>query len=263
MKTLTRRDVFSLAGGAAALAAAGRLPLLGAAPLPASVAPVEGYLRENEPAAGPKSARLLEYAVLRWTQTDPATGETQNVEIGRLEIEAAKHGDGVKLSVRQRTSYSKPLNRLEAEAVCNDDGWLTVRSWKGKSWIEERDDLLYEATGEIVATRGRIDDGISERIVYNLPPAVASQWGLPMALASGKLKGGEFAMVEDLTLVKPGQRLAKGPEVRVPYKGGERVLTSWAQTGPGVLPIHYLVDEHGLPQLMTQGALAWALQRAA
>jgi hypothetical protein len=167
------------------------------------------------------------------------------------------------LKVRQRTSYSQPVNRLEVQAICNDDGWFTVRSWKGKSWIEERDDLSYEMTGDIVGTRGRIDDGISERIVYNLPPAVASQWGLPMALASGKLKGGEFAMVEDLTLVKAGQRLAKGPEVRVPYKGGERVLTSWAQTGPGVLPIHYLLDEHGLPQLMTQGALAWALQRAA
>ena len=64
-------------------------------------------------------------------------------------------------------------------------------------------------------------------------------------------------------LVKPGQRLAKGPEVRVPYQDGEHVFTTWAHTGAGVLPIHYLLDEHGLPQLMTQGALAWALQRAA
>ena len=50
---------------------------------------------------------------------------------------------GVKLSVRQRTAYPRPVNRLEAEALCNDDGWLTLRSWKVRSWIEERDDCLF------------------------------------------------------------------------------------------------------------------------
>ena len=69
-------------------------------------------------------------------------------------------------------------------------------------------------------------------------------------------------MLEDLTLLKPGQRLAEGPEARVPYSDGEHALKTWAQTGPAILPIHYLVDEQGLPQLITQGALAWALQRA-
>jgi hypothetical protein len=263
MKTLTRRDVFSLAGGAAALAAAGRLPLLGAAAMPAAATPIEGYLRAHAPAAGTAKPRLLEYAVLRWVQTDPATGETENVEIGRLEIEAAKQDDGVKLAVRQRTSYPRPVNRLEAEAVCGDDGWLTLRSWRVKSWIEERDDCLYEAKGEIVGTRGRIDDGISERMVYNLPAAVTSQWAIPMALTLGKAAAGGFTMLEDLALVKQDQVLAKGPAVRVPYEDAEHDFASWVHTGQGVLPIHYLVDANGLPQLMTQGVLAWALQRAA
>jgi hypothetical protein len=168
----------------------------------------------------------------------------------------------VKLSVRQRTAYPRPVNRLEAEALCNDDGWLTLRSWKMKSWIEERDDCLYEASGEVVGTRARVDDGISERTLYNLPAAVTSQWSLAMALASGKASAGGFAMLEDLTIVRPDQTLAKGPAVEVPYQDGVHKLTSWAHTGQGVLPIHYLVDENGLPQLMTQGALAWALQGA-
>lgn len=258
MTALTRRDVFGLA----ALAASGRLPLLGASTIPPAAAPVQGYLRTASPASGPARPRMLEYAVLRWTQTAPATGETKNIEIGRLEIEAAKQGDGVKLTVRQRTAYPRPVNRLEAEALCNDDGWLTLRSWRVKSWIEERDDCLYEAEGEIVATRARVDDGISERTLYNLPRATACQWGLPMALASGKAIGGGFTLLEDLTLVRPDQVLRKGREVSVPYQGGEHKLASWAHTGQGVLPIHYLVDESGLPQLMTQGALAWALQSA-
>ncbi len=262
MRALTRRDVFTLAGAAAALAASGRLPLLGAAPMPAAASPVQGYVRTHEPAAGPARPGKLEYAVLRWTETDPATGETKNIEIGRLEIETAKQGDGVKLTVRQRTSYPRPVNRLEAEAACNDDAWLTLRSWRVKSWIEERDDCLYEAEGDIVASRGRVDDGISERVTYNLPAVVTSQWALPMALASGKAAAGGFALLEDLTLVKPDQLLAKGPPVRVPYQDSEHVLTSWAHTGQGVLPIHYLLDQNSLPQLMTQGALAWALLQA-
>jgi hypothetical protein len=224
---------------------------------------VEGYLNANAPASGPRHPKRLEYAVLRWTETDPATGETKNIEIGRLEIEASRQDGGVQLSVRQRTSYPRPVNRLEAQAQCNDDGWLTLRSWRVKSWIEERDDCLYEAEGDIVGSRGRVDDGISERMLYNLPASTTCQWALPLALASGKADGGGFTLLEDLTLVKPDQLLEKAPAVRVPYLQSEHVFTSWAHTGQGVLPIHYLLDENGLPQLMTQGALAWALQRAA
>lgn len=258
MSAITRRDAFGLA----ALAAAGRLPLLGASPMPAAATPVQGYLSAHGPAAGKARPKLLEYAVLRWTETKPATGETKNVEIGRLEIETAKQDDGLRLIVRQRTSYSRPVNRLEAEALCNDDGWLTLRSWRVKSWIEERDDCVYEAEGDIVGKRGRVHDGISERILYNLPSATTCQWALPMALASPKATGGGFTLLEDLTLVRPDQLLARAPDVRVPFQDGEHELRSWAHTGQGVLPIHYLVDEKGLPQLMTQGALAWALQRA-
>ena len=258
MNAITRRDLFGLA----ALAAAGRLPLLGASAASAAVSPIQGYVNTRAPASGSAKPRLLVYDVLRWTQTRPATGETRNIKIGSLEIEEDRGTDGVKLSVWQRTSYSQPVNRLEAEAVCNDDGWLTLRSWRVKSWIEDRDDSLYAASGDIVGARGRVNDGISEHRLYNLSRVTTCQWGIPVGLASGKAIGGGFTLLEDLTLVRPYQMLKKGPEVRVPYRDSEHTLATWAHTGQGVLPIHYLLDASGLPQLMTQGALAWALQRA-
>ena len=257
MSALTRRDVFGLA----ALAAAGRLPLLGAARLPAAASPVQGYLSEHAPASGPGSPGRLVYDVLRWTRTDPATGETRNVKIGSLEIERVQEDGALKLNVRQRTSYSQPVNRLEAEALCDDDAWLSMRSWKVKSWTEGREDSVYESEGEVVGRRWRSNDGISESIGLFRRPMV-SQWALPAALARGELKGGSFTLLEDFAAIKRQQTLRLGPEVRVPYQGKEHTFSSWAQTGPAVLPIHYLVDGNRLPQLMTQGALAWALQRA-
>ena len=257
MSALTRRDVFGLA----ALAAAGRLPLLGTSRLPAAAAPVQGYLSEHAPASGSANPGLLVYDVLRWTRTDPETGETRNVKIGSLEIERVQEDGAVKLNVRQRTSYSQPVNRLEAEALCDDDAWLSMRCWKLKSWTEGREDSVYESEGEVVGSQWRSNDGISESMGRFQRPMI-SQWSLPIALAGGELEEGSVTLLEDLAAIKPRQTIRPGPEVRAPYQGKEHAFTSWVQTGPAVLPIHYLVDGNHLPQLMTQGALAWALQRA-
>lgn len=257
---MTRRDAFGLAGRAAVLAAAGRLPLLGAGELPPAAVPIEGYLRTHEPGTG--TPRRLEYAVLRWTDTDPRTGETVNVDIGRLIIETERASDGVTLRVSQQTKYSQPSNTLEAEALCRDDEWLSLRRWRVAGRIRERDDCLYEAEGSIDGGRGRLDDRIAERELGDLGPRAVCQWALPAAFALGKQPQGEFTMLEDLTLVKKGQRLSPADAVRIPYSGGEQTLRTWVHTGYAVLPIHYLVDENGLPQLMTQASLAWALQRS-
>ena len=36
-------------------------------------------------------------------------------------------------------------------------------------------------------------------------------------------------------------------------------LQTYAQTGQGVLPIHYLLDDRGWPQLVTNSILSWSL----
>ena len=44
----------------------------------------------------------------------------------------------------------------------------------------------------------------------------------------------------------------------------ERGSLGWGhdyrQTGPAVLPTHYLVDDEGLPQLVTTMTMAWGLR---
>lgn len=273
MNGTTRREVLGLAGRAAALLAAGRLPLLGSsAGLPPGVSPVQGYLSTHAPGVGGSPANKLRYSVLRWTRTDPSSGRTNNVGIGEIELNVSRQGDAVRIRILQTTRYSQPVNRLEADVLCDRDDLLSLRSWRVKSSIEGRDDCVYEAHGEFDGESIRIDDGMAERRLPAEGPLVCP-WTLPLALArrSRFEAGGKtpsrvsllrVSLLDDLLLYKPGQRIEAGPQARVPYQDGEHVLESWSHSGPAVLPLHYLVDDAGLPQLITQSVLAWALQEA-
>ena len=69
-----------------------------------------------------------------------------------------------------------------------------------------------------------------------------------------------FDLLEDLSLFKPNQSLVYDGETYVTLKGRQTVtLQTYAQTGEGILPIHYLVDANGCPQLITSSILSWAL----
>ena len=49
--------------------------------------------------------------------------------------------------------------------------------------------------------------------------------------------------------------------IEVVVKGGRKVkLDSYAQTGQGILPVHYMLDEQHLPQLVTSSLVSWALR---
>ncbi len=254
---MTRREVL---GAAAAWTAAGGLPLLGAT-VPVGLSPVQGFLSEQTPGSGPVPALSMKHAILRWTNTAPESGETTNREIGRLELRLERSGEHTRVKVLQTTRYSQPNNRLEAEIVCNRDPLLSLRSWKLKSSIEERDDCLYEVSGRREGDSVHMDDGIGERS-FGVEGPLVCQWTLAMSTAVSERLPGRFGLLEDLLLYKPGQRLTREPAVDVPYQDGEHRMTCYSQRGPGVLPLHYYADEQGRTQLVTQGALAWALVEA-
>jgi hypothetical protein len=70
-----------------------------------------------------------------------------------------------------------------------------------------------------------------------------------------------FDFLRDATLLKPNQTLAYDGQVEVPVKNGQTLaLESYAQTGEGILPTHYLLDSKRRVQLVTCGFLSWALQ---
>ncbi|MEZ5364752.1 MAG: hypothetical protein R2748_21045 [Bryobacterales bacterium] len=157
--------MFSLAGGAAALAAAGRLFLLGATPLPASVVGVEGYLRANQPGTERRNRICSNTPRCAGRASDPSTGETTNVDVvGRVEVEAQKQTDGVKLAIHHRTHAipSRATGSRSKRSATTTAG--SARCGLGRARAgSSSDDQLYESTGDIVGPRGRVDDGISER----------------------------------------------------------------------------------------------------
>ena len=256
MSGATRRDALGLAGGGAALAAAGRLPLLGAG-LPVGLSPVQGFLQRHAPSEQASRGSSREYKVLRWRSTDTRSGETTNEEIGRLELHAERQADPVVVNVIQTTRYSRPRNRLEAEIVCSPDPLLSLRSWKLVSTVDERDGR-YEISGLHDGDKVRIEDGMSER-VFEVAGPLVSQWTLALAIGAGPVQPARFGLLEDLLLYKPDQRLDAEAPVEVPFLDGLHRLGCWSQRGPAVLPIHYFADASGRTQLVTQGLLAWAL----
>ena len=257
MSGSTRRDALGLAGGVAALAAAGRLPLLGAG-LPVGLSPVQGFLRRHAPSGQASRGSSREYAVLRWRKTEPRSGETTNEEIGRLELHAERQADPVVVNVIQTTRYSRPRNRLEAEIICSPDPLLSLRSWKLVSAVDEREDGRYVVSGRRDGDKVRIEDGISER-VFDVAGPLVSQWTLALAIGAGPPQPTRFGLLEDLLLYKPDQRLLAEATVDVPFLDGSHRLGCWSQRGPAVLPVHYFADASGRTQLVTQGILAWAL----
>lgn len=66
-------------------------------------------------------------------------------------------------------------------------------------------------------------------------------------------------MLDDSTL-RPAQTLRYEGEIEVPVKGGAVSLDSYAQTGQGIVPTHYLADGRGRVQLITMSYTNWALQ---
>ena len=69
-----------------------------------------------------------------------------------------------------------------------------------------------------------------------------------------------FDLLQDLSPFKPSQSLIYDGLTSVTLRDGKTItLQAYAHTGQGVLPIHYLLDDRGWPQLVTNSILSWAL----
>ena len=65
----------------------------------------------------------------------------------------------------------------------------------------------------------------------------------------------EFDLIQDLSLLRLDHKLVSDGSVELStgsYK-------TFVQSGEGILPVHYLLDEDRCPQLITFGLIAWAL----
>jgi len=263
----------------ASLVAAGRLPLLakdtdGGSGIdgrggPYAVKPIRDYLPTFSPSdtQGQERPHTLHYDIIHWNWGRKGRGTHTNSVVGKLEI-AGKSTEGqVVYEITQNTKIGGVDNVMQAEIVCNADPLHSIRSWRLKSHEVGRNgqvDPLSKLAEDGRCENGkiRIESG-RDHCDRTATHPVVTQWhvpGLLMRSADRNLRV-TFDLLRDASLLKPNQVLAYDGQVDVPVKGGRTlVLESYAQTGEGILPTHYLLDEKRRVQLVTCSFLSWALQ---
>ncbi len=281
MKTarIDRRDFMKSSAILAGLAAAGRLPLLGAEPEigssidaatgPAAVKPIRAHLTGFTPASDGQAARenyALTYDIVHWENGLRKGTQRGNSVVGSLAITRRRGNGRVQYDVEQHTRFGGVDNVIEAQIVCAPDDFNALRSWQIRTYgVPLSGDQVplseITETGENSAGQIQVKDG-DHRYGFTASHPVVSQWTVPDFLArrGSADTSVTFDLLQDLSLFKANQTLIFDGTVEVAVKDGQTVqMDTYAQTGEGVLPVHYLLDEQRRPQLITNSLVSWAL----
>ena len=281
MKTAkaNRRQFLQSGLMAATLAATGKLPLLAgqsenesrvdAASGPHAIKPIRDYLRRfstTDTEVQERPSYNLKYDIIHWNWVDGRQGTFANSVVGHVVIKRRLTNDGVVYKVAQQMRIGGVDNLLDAEITCNADDLNSLRTWTLHSYeIGPRGeaDPLSELTEEGSREGGKISvDSDSYRYSYSPNNPVVTQWTMLDFLIRKATPGliVKFDLLQDLSLFKPNQSLVYDGRTLVPLKNAREVtLETYAQTGEGILPTHYLLDRQGRPQLITSSILSWAL----
>ncbi|MHC4144791.1 MAG: twin-arginine translocation signal domain-containing protein [Planctomycetota bacterium] len=276
---MNRRQFLKTGAIATALVTAGRLPLLSAqteanpsidaSTVPHALKPIRDHLKRFLPAEAPlrkNETYSLTYDIVQWWYPG-RQGTFANAVLGQLVIERIAANDGVVYEVNQRMRKGGLDNFLEARIVCNADDLNSLREWTLSSYSKsvkgELDPLSkLDEMGRCDEGRIRIESGDHE-YGFSTKNPVVTQWTVLDFLMRRENSALDvtFDLLQDLSLFKPNQVLTGDDATVVRLKDGRSLsLQTYAQTGQGVLPIHYLLDEQRRPQLVTNCMLSWDLQ---
>jgi hypothetical protein len=277
--SVNRRQFLKTSAIATALAATGRLPLLSAkteagsavdaSTGPYAVKPIRDHLRRFSPAEIPlrRSGQYkLVYDIIHWNWVRGERGTFSNSVVGRADIDRKTAGGQSIYEITQRMRIGGVDNFLEARIVCETNDWNSLRRWALRSY-QTAPNGKREPLCELVE-KGRCGDGKirieSGNCVYGFSPEspVVTQWTIPDLLIkeANSALNVTFDLLQDLSLFKPDQSLIYDGLTPVKLKDGKTVtLQTYAHTGQGILPIHYLLDDKKRPQLITSSILSWAL----
>ena len=219
---------------------------------PPAVEPVTGYLPKFKPVSrgAMSGAFAAKYSLV---VHHGSAAKSRNSVSGSLHV--AFSGSECETTESRR---ARCANIVKTKLTCSGE-FNTVSSWTLESSIEGARDLGFVEKGswdgEAMVVRSR--SWTQRRRTEN---PLIGRWALLGLLESGKLrkKPLTFDMLDDSTL-RPGQVVRCTGEVEIPVAGGKTKLDCYAQTGRGVVPIHYLVDQAGRVQLITQSTVNWVL----
>jgi len=271
---MDRREFLQVAAAVSSLAGQGLLPLLGAPRKggrgrararkggyagpsnvfaePPAIEPVTGYLPKFKPVSrgAMSGAFAAKYTLV---VCHGSAAKSRNSVSGSLDV--AFSGDQCETTESRR---ARPANIVKTKLTCRGE-FNSASNWTLESSIQGAKDLGFVEKGswdgEAMVVKSK--SWTQRRRTEN---PLIGRWALLPLLASGKLKQKSltFDMLDDSTL-RPGQLVRYTGEVKIPLAGGGVKLDCYAQTGRGVVPIHYLIDQAGRVQLITQSTVNWVL----
>ena len=221
---------------------------------PPAIEPITGYLPKFTPVAE-GTMRNPFSATYASVVCHGSAARSRNIVDRTASLVVAFSGTTCKTTEIRK---GKPSNIVKTELHCGGE-FNAVSRWTLDSSIEGIPDAHFTETGTwdgktmVVKSKSRTQ----ERSTGDL---LIGRWALLPLLASGELKSKSltFDLLDDSTL-RPNQTLRYTGEVEIPVAGGTAKMGSYAQTGWGVVPTHYLVDHAGRVQLITMTTVNWAL----
>ena len=219
---------------------------------PAAIEPITGYLPKFKPAATGTMSKPFSAKYSLITCYGSAAKSKNSVK-GSLDV---TFSDATCSTTEIRDG--KPQNIVKTELKCS--GRLnTASSWTLDSSVEGVPDVHFVEKGtwdgKTMVVKSK--SWTQKRSTSN---PLIGRWALLGLLSSGKLKSKPlmFDMLDDSTL-RNDQTIRYTGQIEIPVAGGTAKLDSYAQTGYGIVPTHYLVDADGRVQLITMSAVNWAL----
>ena len=264
-----KRRTFLKLSALAALAAQGNLPLLAANRTswggdnrftePAAIEPITGFLPNCSPLTGGdmKSDFTAKYKMMR--QFGQQNGVSRNEENGSLEMTFAGNTcNSTEIRVKSDSDYNTVHIDLEFQGQYNcAKSWTLESTFFGHPEARLVESGNWDGSTMSVQTKSWTNS-------YPTGKLLIARYALWPLLASGVLKNAPlvFDMLEDCSL-RRAQTLKYAGEIEIPVAGGTAVLDSYAHTGYGSVPTHYLVDKAGRVQLITMQTVNWALTELA
>jgi len=222
---------------------------------PCAIGPVTGYLPTFSPPSG-KSMTGNFTAQYDLILLIGANEVSKNRSFGSAKL---SFDNGQCRAVEIRGVKGSPYSSVVNTSMQLNGKNNTTIQWETESGIEGVEEVKFIEKG---TWDGRIisakTNSWSRQSTTSNP--LIHRWALLPVLASGSIKNAplEFDMLDDAAL-RPNQTLTYKGEIEVPVKEGKVKMDSYVQTGHGIVPIHYLVDDKGQVQLITMDAISWAL----
>jgi len=282
---VTRRRFCRLLGLCGALARAGHLPLLeaegesksghalsggasrsslDARSGPPALKPVRPYLDRFQSLTGSVEGRRswrLRFSVLHWGGAGWRIGKPRVAVVGEASVARRTNSEGILFEVAEARRTGGVVNVTEARFVCAPDKFRSLLRWRIRKYHKD-------AAGAVEPLSVLVEEGkregrrvlVGER-VYETDRPLVTQWTLLEALWEDSHLAGEVDFLHDGTTFRGPQRLFSVGRVPLDVpRRGRVALAATAQVGEGILPYHYVLEEGGLPQLVTAAMVSWALR---